>query len=45
VYFELSGRIWSEAGVGGTIIMFPQVKKGLEKEKRLKVCSEAVSSN
>lgn len=43
--FELSARIQCEAGVGGTTNKFAQVKKNLEMEKRLKFCSEAVSSN
>jgi hypothetical protein len=41
VCFELSARIRCEAGVGGTRDMFAQVKKGLEKEKCLKFCSES----
>jgi hypothetical protein len=40
VCFELSARIWWEARVGRTRDKFAQVEKGLEKEKRLKFCSE-----
>ena len=37
--FELSARIWREARVRGARDMCAQVKKGFEKDKRLKFCS------
>jgi hypothetical protein len=43
--FELSARIWWEARVRGTHDMFAQMKRGLEKEKRLDFRSEAASGN
>jgi len=39
--FELSARIQWEARVRGTRDKYAQVKKGLEKEKRLQFCSES----
>ena len=39
--FELSAKIWWEARVIGARDVLGQVKKGLEKEKRLKFYSDS----